>query len=500
MQQSEGGKRPNILLVVSDQERQRDWLPATVELPWRERLLAEGMEFTNYWTHSSPCSPSRATMMTGQYVTQHQVAENVIFPWQPELDPSVTTIGGALRQAGYRSSYIGKWHLSRSARPDMEAYGYGDWDGNDHHFMGLAGTGVHFDPVIANNAAHWLRRNARADEPWFLTVALVNPHDVMWYPVDQPEYQRAHPRTMEFIRQFLDGDWGGGQAIPPYEQPYDEVFSELPANFDDDLHTKPDTQRQWRHDQQHSLYGRIDPADKGAWLRQLDYYAQLHRLADESLGKVLGALEDSGGWDDTIVIFTSDHGDMCGGHGLRSKGPFVYDEIMRVPCYVKAPGTTRPGTVSDSLASHVDLASTICALAGVPAPDSFRGVDLTPVFREPRASVRDYVLFAHEATHTRRIQQTRYAVRGMFDGRFKYARYFGVGGGLPADLGEKPEPSTMLYGPDADFDDNDHELYDLQEDPGELVNLAMDRARRAELRERFGKLREVEGEDFAPLN
>lgn len=368
MQQPEGGKRPNILLVVSDQERQRDWLPATVELPWRERLLAEGMEFTNYWTHSSPCSPSRATMMTGRYVTQHQVAENVIFPWQPELDPSVTTIGGALRQAGYRSSYIGKWHLSRSARPDMEAYGYGDWDGNDHHFMGLAGTGVHFDPVIANNAAHWLRRNAQADEPWFLTVALVNPHDVMWYPVDQPEYQRAHPRTMEFIRQFLDGDWGGGQAIPPYEQPYDEVFSELPANFDDDLHTKPDTQRQWRHDQQHSLYGRIDPADKGAWLRQLDYYAQLHRLADESLGKVLGALEESGGWDDTIVIFTSDHGDMCGGHGLRSKGPFVYDEIMRVPCYVKAPGTTRPGTVSDSLASHVDLASTICALAGCPRP------------------------------------------------------------------------------------------------------------------------------------
>ncbi|RVU28037.1 hypothetical protein EOT10_07175 [Streptomyces antnestii] len=493
-------KRPNILLVVSDQERQRGWLPPTVRLPWRERLLAEGLEFTNYWTHSAPCSPSRATMMTGQYVPQHGVAENVIFPWQPELDTTVPTIGSSLRKAGYRTSYIGKWHLSRSARPDMEAYGYGDWDGNDHHFMGMAGTGVHFDPVIARNAAHWLTRNADAPQPWFLTVALVNPHDVMWYPIDQPDYQRANPKMLDFVRQFLDsGDWGGGQAIPPYEQSYDEVFTDLPANFDDDLHTKPDTQRQWRHDQQNSLWGHIDPKDKRAWLRHLDYYAQLHRLADESLGTVLGALESSGNWDDTIVIFTSDHGDMCGSHGLRSKGPFVYDEIMRVPCYVKVPGVTRPGSTTHALASHVDLATTICSLAGVAPDPSFQGTDLSPVFADPATSVRDYVLFAHDAVHTRRIQHTRYAVRGMFDGRFKYARYFGVGGGMPADRPEPPAPSRQLYGPDAAFDDNDHELYDLREDPGELVNLAMDRGRRAEVRERFAQLRAIEHTDLAPL-
>ncbi|MFP3986193.1 sulfatase-like hydrolase/transferase [Streptomyces sp. E11-3] len=492
-------KKPNILLVVSDQERQRGWIPPTVRLPWRDRLRAEGLEFTNYWTHSSPCSPSRATMMTGQYVTQHRLAENVIFPWQPELDPAVPTIGSVLRKADYRTSYIGKWHLSRSAHPDMEAYGYGDWDGNDHHFMGMAGTGVHFDPVIAANAARWLRSHANAPDPWFLTVALVNPHDVMWYPIDQPEYQRANPALLDLIRQFIDpGDWGRGQAIPPYDQPYEEVFSELPANFDDDLHTKPTTQRQWRHDQQHGLWGYIDPADKRSWLRQLDYYLQLHRLADDSLGTVLGALEESGGWDDTVVIFTSDHGDMCGSHGLRSKGPFLYDEIMRVPCYVKAPGITRPGTTTDALASHVDLASTICSLAGAAPAPSFRGTDLTPVFGDPTASVRDFVLFAQDAVHTRRIQRTRYANRGIFDGRYKYARYFGVGGGLPADRGEAPRPSKMLYGADAAFDDNDHELYDLQEDPHELVNLAMDQGRRAELRERFERLRAIERTELAP--
>ena len=192
---SDGGgapspKRPNILLVLSDQERQRSWLPAGTSLPWRDRLRAEGLEFTDYFTHSSPCSPSRASLFTGRYLAGHGVLDNVIMPEHDQLPTSTPTLGSLLQGAGYRSSYIGKWHLSHAAQPDMEAYGFADWDGNDRHFMGWAGTGVHFDPVIASNAAHWLTENAgpanQGDEPWFLTVALVNPHDVMWFPVDQP--------------------------------------------------------------------------------------------------------------------------------------------------------------------------------------------------------------------------------------------------------------------------------------------------------------------------
>jgi arylsulfatase A-like enzyme len=94
------------------------------------------------------------------------------------------------------------------------------------------------------------------------------------------------------------------------------------------------------------------------------------------------------------------------------------------------------------------------------------------------------------------IRSTRYALRGVFDGRYKYARYYGVGGGKPNDdFGGRP--SQKLYGPDADFDDQDHELYDLQEDPHELVNLAHDRGRRAEVRERFASLLQVEARAFA---
>ena len=290
----------------------------------------------------------------------------------------------------------------------MEAYGFSDWDGNDRHFMGWAGTGVHFDPVIASNAAHWLRTHAGPSDaaggslaqPWFLTVALVNPHDVMWFPVDQPGYAERHPEEVAGIRRILESAaWKEDDALPIYDQTYDEVFEDLPANFSDDLHAKPEAHRQWRWDQQHGLWGYIDPSDTKAWLRHLDYYVELHRLADRSLGTVLAALEESGAWDDTVVIFTSDHGDMCGSHGLRSKGPFVYDEIMRVPLYIRAPGVTRAGPPRRRRWPPMSIwpppsvpwpASTRRGSAGTAGP-TVQGVDLSPVLADPAVSVRDHV-------------------------------------------------------------------------------------------------------------
>jgi len=505
-QASQGGdRRPNVLLVVSDQERQRSWLPPSVTLPWRDRLIAAGLEFTRYFTHSSPCSPSRASLLTGRYLPGHGVTDNVIMPEHAELDPSMPTLGSLLRSHGYRSSYIGKWHLSQDAHPDMEGYGFSDWDGNDRHFMGWAGTGVHFDPVIASNAAHWLRSNAAtgsrsATQPWFLTVALVNPHDVMWFPVDQPGYAERHPAEVAGIRRVLESAaWKDDDALPVYGETYAEVFDELPANFSDDLHAKPEAHRQWRWDQQHGLWGYIDPSDTKAWLRHLDYYVELHRLADRSLGTVLGALEESGAWDDTVVIFTSDHGDMCGSHGLRSKGPFVYDEIMRVPLYAKVPGMTTATSVTEALGSHVDLAATICALASMDRSTwsaTVQGIDLAPVLSDPQARVRDHILFAQDSAQTEGLNKVRYALRGFYDGQTKYARYYGVGGGKPSTgLWGKPA-GQKVFDVDCSFDDNDHEWYDHDHDPEELVNLANDRSRRKELTELFERLATMERESF----
>jgi arylsulfatase len=428
------------------------------------------------------------------------VRENVIFPTQSALDPSIETLGHRLRKAGYRTAYLGKWHLSHGPYPELEPYGFGDWVGNDQHYMGWAGTGVEYDPLIAQHAVEWLKKHGSNTEPqsapWCLVVGLVNPHDVMWFPSDQPWYQREHADEVEQFKSMLRmANWKDTDPIPPFTAEYPRYFEKLPANFDDDLFTKPAVQREWMHEQQKSFWGRIDPGDTDSWLRQLDYYVALHKLADASLERILTALDHTQVASKTAVFFTSDHGDMCGSHGLRSKGPFVYEEIMRVPLYARVPGVTTAGAKMDTLATHADLAKTIVSIGGG-STTQMPGVDLTEALRSNIAA-REYVLFAQDQAWYERCIHVRYAIRAVFDGRYKYARYYGVGGGT-TQFGQ-PWEWDKRVGEDAGFDEHDHELYDLQEDPHELHNLAMDRSKRSQLRSQFARLRELERTEFSPL-
>ena len=496
--------RPNILLIVSDEERRNDWLDGAVDLPAHQRLRADGLSFDRYFTHASPCSPSRASLYTGRYLAEHGVVDNVAFPTHTVLDPAIPTIGSLLAEQGYRSSYLGKWHLSHGDTPEMAAHGYLDWEGNDVHFMGSAYTGRYFDPIIVDQAVDWLRDragsngtggNGAGDRPWFLTVALVNPHDIMWFPADHRSYQAEHPKFAELLAAVQKMRLGDLPVTSPPED-YPRLFDRLPANFADNLHTKPEVQRAWRHvrNREH-LVGRIDADDHDTWLRSLDYYAWLHVQLDASLARLLDALDTLGLYDNTVIAYTSDHGDACGSHGLRAKLPCVYDEVMGVPLILKAPGVPA-GARTQALATHVDLAATIAALGGVDPADTptLSGRDLSPVLADPAASVRDFVLFSQDSAQSDLIRNTRYAVRGFYDGETKYARYYGVGGGTRRD--GTTDTQGKIYDVDADFDDHDHEWYETAEDPHELVNLANDRGRRNELRALFRRLLDYEAQEL----
>ncbi len=399
----------------------------------------------------------------------------------------------------------------------MEAYGYSDWDGNDRHFMGWAGTGVHFDPVIASNAAHWLRSNAGtgpgrpATPPWFLTVALVNPHDVMWFPIDQPGYAERHPDEVA-------GDPPRPREPPPGRtttrsrstaRTYDEVFDELPANFSDDLHAKPEAHRQWRWDQQHGLWGYIDPSDTKAWLRHLDYYVELHRLADrESRDRPRrpGGERCVGRHRRDLHLGPRRH--------VRLPRPSVQGPVRLRRDHAGAAVRAGPGCDAGRRRRPTPWPPTstwpppICALAGVDpaappggtAGPTLQGVDLSPVLAEPAVTVRDHVLFAQDSAQTQNLNTVRYALRGFFDGTTKYARYYGVGGGKPSTGLWGKDPGRKLFDVDCDFDDQDHEWYDHDTDPLELVNLANDRSpTRAELRDLFGRLRAYESDEMERL-
>jgi arylsulfatase len=484
---------PNILLIVSDQERQRDWLPADFPLPNRQRLIDAGLEFTKHYTHTTPCSPSRASLFTGQYTASHGVTENSTGPNNTALSYDTPTLGHMLRSQGYSTPYKGKWHLEASPTPDMGAYGFDDWEGNDQAWMGLPGTGTEFDGPIAEQGADWIRSHANDRNPWFLTIGLVNPHDIMWFPVDQGWYQDANPDYYSEIHTRINRfDWGRADNLPAFDLEVERWFTELPANFDVDLFTKPEVHRRWMTQMERlATPGVMDRDDVDVWIKGLDYYAMLHKLNDEHLGTILEAMDAADAWDDTVVIFTSDHGDQCGSQGLRSKGPWNYEESMRIPLYLVAPGLTSPGSVTDSLTSHIDLTATIAELGGVDTSDTdIAGASLTPLFAQQDVKIRDHVLFAQEWPWYAGVEQVRYASTGIHDGRFKYCRYYGVGGGR--DAVGNPLPGEMMFGRDAAFEDHDHEFYDLQEDPHEIDNLAMDRSRRTELRRRFADLRAIE--------
>jgi len=500
------GTRPNVLLVVTDQERDRGWVPDDLwdSLVNRRRIRESGMELRAHYTHSSPCSPSRATLLTGQHLPEHGVTDNVfVDPVQPDLHTATPTIGHRFRAAGYRTAYLGKWHLSYG-NPDIERYGFSDWSGEDWAWTGLAGTGTYYDEVIAAQAAEWLATHGSSDTPWLLVVGLVNPHDVAWYPADQPDYQRANADRTGQFSAMLPTPIPGRPSLASFADAYEERF-DVPDNFHDDLTSKPAVQHAWRWEENHSMFGWLDLDDERVWRRCLDYYWRLHELNDVHIGTILDALVAVGAWDDTVVALTSDHGEQAGGHGLRGKGPFAYEEIMHVPLIVRAPGVTTPGETTEALTSAVDLAPTLCTLAGIDADSSgsdpyaaggMSGTDLTPLLRAEAAEVRDHVLFAQaQGWHPSCLAQ-RYALRGYFDGRHKYVRYFGVGGGCD-NVGQRLDwAPEMRFGPSAAFGDQEHELYDLDADPGELHNLAHEPGRRAELRDRFEHLLELEAKAF----
>ena len=284
-------------MIVSDEERRNDWLRGKISMPAHERLERDGISFNRYYTHSSPCSPSRASLYTGRYLADHGVVDNVSFPTHAALDPSIPTIGSLVAEAGYRSSYLGKWHLSHSTTPNLAEHGYEDWEGDDKNFVGGPCSGRRFDPFITSYATDWLRQHGTSGDPWFLTVALVNPHDIMWYPVDHLSYQKENPKDAELIQLMMSFTRKGKEeaALEPPPEDYPELFDKLPENFEDDLHTKPEVQRAWREvrNTEHFV-GSMSLDDHKSWLRQLDYYAWLHELLDNSLSDILGCLDELG--------------------------------------------------------------------------------------------------------------------------------------------------------------------------------------------------------------
>lgn len=412
-------RRPNILLLITDEERERVWFPDEVRFPNRERLANRGMRFTNHHVHTFPCTPSRASILTGRHAASTGMFDNVNFNWQQPLDPAVPTLGHLFSAAGYRCGYLGKWHLGgESRRNGLQAYGFADWKAPDAH--GAPYLGHFTDGRNADRAARWITQRAGDNRPWLLVCSFINPHDIMLYP------RFRKPRVTDHGAQ-------------------------LPPNFTDDLRTKPVTQRYWKVTC--DVTGGV-VRDENAWRRLINAYIDLNLEVDRHIGTVLDALSASGAESDTLVVATSDHGDLAGAHGLRQKGANLYRENAQVPLTMAWPGAIPEGGCTPRLTGAIDLLPTLLSAAGVESPQ-LPGRDLSPLWSDPERAVRDSVLITSDAYSSMGAAGPhRGFLRGIITETHKYGRYFRPGeqhlGRAAADL----------------------ELYDRAADPTEMCNLA----------------------------
>lgn len=456
-------KRPNILMLCTDQQR-FDSLGCTgamgAHTPNIDKLAAEGTLFTNCYVQNPICSPSRASLFTGMYARNHGLwANGVSLPAHRKM------FTRALADAGYDCGMIGKQHLSAcegwQTEPRLDdGYRVFEWSHDAIHRSpqnaylnwleanfpevldtifpdegdpSTAGAGnkakgatpmnvvpveAHFSHWVAERSIDFIETDRKEDEPFFLLANFFDPH----HPFGAPK---------EF-RDLIDAG-----AIPP------------PKRREGELADKPALQTAYsKASYSGAAPGFLDYSDAEITELRASYYAMI-AMVDYEVGRILASLEAAGLREDTLVIFTSDHGEMLGDHSQLLKGPMLYDACSRVPLIFRWPDQVKVGATCDNLVQWIDLSATYLDAARCPPLPSGQGASLLPLACEGTAQGwRDFALCEYRDS------------------------------GHP---GSRPSNTTMLrrgdwklifwHGDVARGTDPEGELYDLAQDPDELTNL-----------------------------
>jgi len=419
---------PNILLIQADQHR-ADCIGANghpfIQTPTLDRLSAEGTNFTHAFTPIPLCTPARASLLTGQWPMQHGLITNPDAEAGRSLNPTSATFSRLLRDAGYFLGCVGKWGVDAHQPPTQ--FGFNVYVperdyAKQRQALGLppkpntnrwfGETDPHITPEQsqlawgADMTIQLLRHAAQQDAPFFLRWDPSEPH----LPNVVPEpYASLYPPA----------------TIPPW------------PNFTDPLAGKPFIQRQQRR-----TWG-LEDWTWAEWAPIVGRYLGEITLLDHQLGRVLATLDELGLAENTVIIYTADHGDLCGGHGMIDKHYVMYDELVRVPLIVRWPGHVPAAHRCDAfVTSAIDLATTFCDIAGVVPPATFAGQSVLALLEGPAsAGARPDIFTTYHGN-----QFGLYSQRMVRDRRWKY-----------------------IWNATAE-----DELYDLLNDPGELINLAAD--------------------------
>jgi len=493
---AKGGRRDvagmNVILFLTDQERAIQHFPPNwlrQNLPGMRRLRQHGLSFERAFTNACMCSPARSTLMSGYFPAQHGVKytleEDMEPPKNPQVDLPVElkNLATVMKAAGYNVVYKGKWHCAKptekeNAQPsDLEKYGFLRWnppDAGANQSVPEAGGGYidndgRFIDQVGNvtdgteGALQYLGSTAAQQQPFFMVISVVNPHDVLFYP------------SKSFGEAGYDKTWLEGNI-------------HAPATVEEDLSTKPSVQEEFRNI--FNLTGK--PKTKEQMRSYLNFYGNLMRSSDSYLVNVLDKLEETGLFEDTLIVRTADHGEMGLAHGgMRQKNFNFYEEATRVPLVYSNPKLFPKPAKTEALVSHVDFLPTLASLAAAPesARAEWQGVDYSELVLHPssKRSVQDYVVFTYDdyqsGQKNRPYPKPPNHIVSIREGRWKLARYYDVKGRAPTQW----------------------EMYDLKTDPLERKNLAFEDYERTETQEREfkrlkRKLAAVEKKRLKPLS
>jgi N-acetylglucosamine-6-sulfatase len=417
-----GGAKPrNVVFVLTDDHRYdaMGFLKGQpfLETPVMDSMAREGAHFKNAFVTTSLCSPSRATILTGQYAHKHRIVDN-----NTPIPPGTVFFPQYLQRAGYATAFVGKWHMGHE--DDSPQPGFDHWvsfRGQGTYLPGANGLNVNGKRVpqkgyitdeLTGYALDWLRRQDKS-KPFFLYLSHKAVHaDFVPAERHKGRYQNAEfrfPKTMAASGEYA-------QNRPMWVQ----------------------NQRNSWHGVEYPYHSDLDIAE------YYKRYAETLLAVDESLGRVMDELKSRGQLDSTLILYMGDNGFAFGEHGLIDKRT-AYEESIRVPMLARCPELFPGGTVVNEVVANLDIMPSVLAAAGLQAPAGIDGMNFLPLLQGKAATWRKE--FLYEYLWERNFPQTPtiHALRGD---RYKFIRYHGIW----------------------DID----ELYDLQEDPLESRNLIFD--------------------------
>ena len=473
-------KQPNILFIMCDDHASQAisaYGSRVCRTPNIDRIAEAGMRFDHCYVTNSICTPSRATILTG---THNHV--NGVTTLTTHLDNRLPNVAKHLRQGGYQTAIVGKWHLGQGER---------HWPTGFDYWSILPGQGVYHDPefcemgesrtesgyvtdITTDKCLDWLR-NRDKQKPFFLMCHHKAPHrpwdpkpehrNLYSEPIEQPETfdddysNRATPASIAKMRITEDFTYDDLDLVQ-----LPEASGALSGIYDQRLIPHPDGEELVSFRLRCQITGEEFSFESEEELKNFKYqrymrkYLQCVHSIDENVGRLLDYLEQKGLADDTVVVYTSDQGFYLGEHGWFDKR-FIYEESFQMPLLISYPGTTEAGSSSEAMVSNVDFAQTFLDIAGLRQPNYMQGRSFLPILNGQVP--QDWTDLAyHRYWMNRDTPHNAIAHYGIRTHDYKLIYWY------DEDCGEDgANPGDGIH---------EWELFDLRKDPKELMNVYED--------------------------